>query len=136
MRVFTDQIHDIEHVVLTKGDVTTDAPVLMRTHALDVSSDVLGLGPKPAGELPQAMRIIAKEGRGAVCLLRQPRKALSSHDDEGPRTLKRTGLGAQILSKMGIKELILLTDSPATRYVGLDAYGLTIAGTRPLMKDA
>ncbi|MEP2031548.1 MAG: 3,4-dihydroxy-2-butanone-4-phosphate synthase [Paracoccaceae bacterium] len=135
MRVFTDQIHEIEHVVLTKGDIKTDAPVLMRTHALDVSTDVLGLGPKPAGELPQAMRIIAEEGRGAVCLLRQPRKALFKREEDGPRTLKRTGLGAQILSKMGIKELILLTDTPSTRYVGLDAYGLSIAGTRPLMKE-
>ena len=136
MRVFTDQIHGIEHVVLTKGDITTPEPVLMRTHALDVSSDILGLGPKPAGELPQAMRIIAKEGRGAVCLLRQPRKALVTQEDDGPRTIKRIGLGAQILSKMGLNDLILLTDAPATRYVGLDAYVLRIIGTRPLMKEA
>ncbi len=41
-------------------------------------------------------------------------------------------MGAQILSTMGLKELILLTNSPLTRYVGLDAYDLTIAGTRPI----
>jgi 3,4-dihydroxy 2-butanone 4-phosphate synthase/GTP cyclohydrolase II len=136
MRLFTDQTHGIEHVVLTKGDITTPEPVLVRTHALHEAADVLGLGPKPAVELPRAMEIIAKEGRGAVCLFREPRKALYTQEEDGPRTIKQTGLGAQILSKMGLHELILLTDSPMTRYVGLDAYGLRITGTRPILKEA
>ena len=42
---------------------------------------------------------------------------------------------AQIMSTMGIHELILLTDSPRTRYLGLDAYGISITGTRPLSED-
>jgi 3,4-dihydroxy 2-butanone 4-phosphate synthase/GTP cyclohydrolase II len=135
MRIFTDQTHGVEHVVLTKGDISTPEPVLVRTHALHEASDVLGLGPKPAGELPRAMEIVAKEGRGAVCLFREPRKTLYTHEGDGPKTIKDTGLGAQILSKMGVNNLILLTDSPQTRYVGLDAYGLRITGTRPIMKD-
>ena len=53
-------------------------------------------------------------------------------EDDGPRTVKQTGLGAQILSTMGLKQLILLTDSPLTRYLGLDAYDLQIVGTRPI----
>jgi 3,4-dihydroxy 2-butanone 4-phosphate synthase/GTP cyclohydrolase II len=79
------------------------------------------------------MEIIAQEGRGVVCLFREPRHALYATEDEGPRTVKRTGLGAQILSSLGLSDLILLTDSPQTRYLGLDAYGLTIAGTRPIL---
>ncbi|MGB3179321.1 MAG: 3,4-dihydroxy-2-butanone-4-phosphate synthase [Albidovulum sp.] len=132
MRVFTDQSEGIEHVVLTKGDVTTPEPVLVRTHALNILEDVLALGPSPEGELARAMQIIAREGRGAVCLFRDPKTTLMVEEDEGPRTIKQTGLGAQILSSMGLKELILLTDSPMTRYVGLDAYDLTITGTRPI----
>lgn len=136
MRLFTDQTHGIEHVVLTKGDISTPEPVLVRTHALHEASDVLGLGPKPASELPRAMQIIAEEGRGAVCLFREPRKELYTQEEEGPRTIKQTGLGAQILSKLGLHDLILLTDSPMTRYVGLDAFGLRIVGTRPIVEEA
>jgi len=135
MRLFTDQTHGIEHVVLIKGDITTPEPVLCRTHAVHEASDILGLGPKPPSELPRAMQLIADEGRGVVCLFRQPRNALYAAEDEGPRTIKQTGLGAQILSKLGVNELVLLTDSPETRYVGLDAYGLTITGTRPILSE-
>ena len=120
MRLFTDQTHGIEHVVLIKGDITTPEPVLCRTHAVHEASDILGLGPKSPSELPRAMELIAAEGRGVVCLFRQPRNALYAAEDEGPRTIKQTGLGAQILSKLGVNELVLLTDSPETRYVGLD----------------
>ncbi|RKF14831.1 3,4-dihydroxy-2-butanone-4-phosphate synthase [Roseovarius spongiae] len=133
MRIFTDQISGTEHIVLTKGDVTDGAPVLARAHSLNALEDALGIGGLPGGKLPSAMRIIAEEGRGAVFLFRQPRPKLSGEiDDEGPRTIKQTGLGAQIMSTMGLHELILLTDSPDTRYLGLDAYGISIKGTRPL----
>ena len=135
MRLFTDQTHGIEHVVLIKGDITTPEPVLCRTHAVHEASDILGLGPKSPDELPRAMELIAAEGRGVVCLFRQPRNALYAAEDEGPRTIKQTGLGAQILSKLGVNDLVLLTDSPETRYVGLDAYGLTITGTRPILTE-
>ncbi|EDZ45326.1 3,4-dihydroxy-2-butanone-4-phosphate synthase [Leisingera daeponensis] len=138
MRLFTDQTHGIEHVVMIKGDITTPEPVLVRTHALHEATDILGLGPKSARQLPRAMEIIAEEGRGVVTLFRQPRNALYANEDEGPRTvtIKQTGIGAQILSGLGLHELVLLTDSPSTKYVGLDAYGLSITGSRPILKDA
>ncbi|MEL7258184.1 MAG: 3,4-dihydroxy-2-butanone-4-phosphate synthase [Pseudomonadota bacterium] len=139
MRIFADQITSTEHVVLSKGDITDGKPVLARTHALNALEDVLGIGlaagsGRPTGKLPRAMEIIAQEGRGAVFLFRQPRPRLASEmeEDDGPRTIKQTGLGAQIMSTMGIHELILVTDSPQTRYLGLDAYGITIVGTRAL----
>ena len=136
MRIFDDQITGTDHVVLTKGDVTTPEPVLIRTHAVNALEDILGLGPSPADELPEAMRIIAAEGRGAVILFRDPfpRLRLDEDEDEAPRIVKRTGLGAQILSSMGLHELILLTDNPDTRYLGLDAYALSIVGTRPITR--
>ncbi|WP_299689618.1 3,4-dihydroxy-2-butanone-4-phosphate synthase [uncultured Tateyamaria sp.] len=136
MRIFTDQTHGIEHVTLSKGDLSSDAPVLVRTHALNEVTDILGLGPKPVGELPRAMEAIAAEGRGVVCLFREPRKALFSDDeDDGPRVVKNIGLGAQMLSNMGLTRLILLTNSPRTTYVGLSAYDLEIVGTRPIPGD-
>lgn len=135
MRIFTDQTYGIEHVTLSKGDLSTDAPVLVRTHAMNEVSDILGLGPKPAGELPRAMELIAAEGRGVVCLFREPRKSLFSQEEDGPRIVKNTGLGAQMLAKLGLTRLILLTDSPLTTYMGLDAYGLEITGRRPIMGE-
>jgi 3,4-dihydroxy 2-butanone 4-phosphate synthase/GTP cyclohydrolase II len=135
MRIFTDQTHGVEHVTLSKGDLTTDTPVLVRTHALADVTDILGLSDKPVGELPRAMEIIAEEGRGVVCLLREPRKALFTDEDDGPRIVKNTGLGAQMLSNLGLGRLILLTDSPRTTYMGLDAYGLEIVGTRPILGE-
>ncbi|AXI41721.1 3,4-dihydroxy-2-butanone-4-phosphate synthase [Sulfitobacter sp. SK011] len=137
MRIFSDQITGTDHVVLTKGDLSTTDPVLVRTHAINALEDILGLGPSPADELPRAMQIIADEGRGAVVLFRDPfpRLRLDEDEEDGPRTVKRTGLGAQILSSMGLHQLILLTDNPETRYLGLDAYHLQIVGTRPIMTE-
>jgi len=133
MRIFTEQTEGTEHVVLTKGDITTPEPLLVRTHALNALEDILAINDSGApGTLPRAMEIISAEGRGAVCLFREPRAKLAKPEDEGPRTVKNIGLGAQILSAMGVNELILVTDSPLTRYVGLDAFGLTITDTRPI----
>ena len=134
MRIFTDQITGTDHVALVKGDISTPGPVLVRTHAINALEDILGLGPSPADELPRAMEIIAAEGRGAVLLFREPhpRLRLEDEDEDAPRVIKRTGLGAQMLAEMGLHELILLTDNPETRYLGLDAYDLRIVGTRPI----
>ena len=135
MRVFSDMLTGTEHAVLIKGDIFDGQPVLSRAHALDAMQDMLGIG-GGQGKLPRAMEIIAEEGRGAVFLFRQPRPGLWQEEDEdGPRTIKHTGLGAQIMSTMGLHDLIILSDSPDTRYLGLDAYGISIAGTRPLFGD-
>ena len=138
MRVFIDET-GTEHLALTKGALQDGRPVLARAHALNALEDVLGIsmdhsGGVPTGKLQRAMDIIADEGRGAVFLYRLPRPTLAKEyqDDDGPRTVKQTGLGSQIMVNMGIKELILLTDNPDTRYLGLDAYGISIVGTRPL----
>ena len=137
MQIFTDEISGTDHVVLSKGDITTDAPVLVRTHAINALEDILGLGPSPADELPRAMQIIADEGRGAVLLFRDPdpRLRFEDEEDDRPRTVKRTGLGSQIMASLGMNKLILLTDNPDTRYLGLDAYDLSIVGTRPITQE-
>ena len=136
MRVFKDQISETDHVLLTKGEVDDGSPVLTRTHALNPLEDVLGLGASAPDELPRAMKLIAEEGRGAVLLLREPNPRLRlDDDDEAPRTIKRTGLGAQILASVGVHELVLLTDNPQTKYTGLEAYNLKIVGSRPITKE-
>lgn len=136
LRIFTDETQGAEHIVLTKGDLTTDEPVLVRMHALNPLEDALGLGPTPHDELPRAMQIIADKGRGAIVLLRDPSMKLATDAGEvSPQVLRQYGLGAQILSALGIHRMQLLTDSPLPKVVGLDAYDLSIEGTHPIRGD-
>ena len=133
MRVYSDTAHGDEHIVLIKGDITGPEPVLVRMHALDPILDVIGLGPKGrAGEFGDAMNVIAEEGRGVLVLLRDTTMKIASGDNASPQTLRQYGLGAQILSSLGLGDLILLTNSPQPKIVGLDAYGLEIIGTRKI----
>ncbi|WGV16499.1 3,4-dihydroxy-2-butanone-4-phosphate synthase [Fuscovulum ytuae] len=130
MRVFADETQGAEHVVLTKGDLTGVDPVLVRVHALNPLEDVLGVG--GGGDLPAAMRLIAAEGRGVVVLLRDTAMKMVEGGEHSPQTLRQYGLGAQILSALGLSKITLVTNSAAPKVVGLEAYGLSIAGTRPI----
>ena len=78
------------------------------------------------------MKIVAEEGRGVVVLLRDTDMKLSSTEPASPKTLRQYGLGAQILSSLGLSRLILLTNSPKPKIVGLEAYGLEITGTKKI----
>ncbi|RUS58569.1 3,4-dihydroxy-2-butanone-4-phosphate synthase [Pseudorhodobacter sp. E13] len=135
MRIYTDDTEGAEHVVLIKGDISTPDPVLVRMHTMDPLLDVVGLGPAGrTGEFGDAMRLIAAEGRGVLVLLRDLHSKMVSDAEVSPQILRQYGLGAQILSSLGIKDLVLLTNSPRPKVVGLDAYGLTITGTRAIPK--
>jgi 3,4-dihydroxy 2-butanone 4-phosphate synthase/GTP cyclohydrolase II len=129
MRVFTDETQGADHVVLSKGDLTSPEPVLVRVHALNALEDVLGIG---TGSLPAAMRLIGAEGRGVVVLLRDTTMKMVEPGEHSPQTLRQYGLGAQILSTLGLSQITLVTNSKAPKFVGLDAYGLSIAGTRAI----
>ncbi|SHG83533.1 3,4-dihydroxy 2-butanone 4-phosphate synthase / GTP cyclohydrolase II [Cognatiyoonia sediminum] len=131
LRVFSDETQGAEHIALIKGDITTDEPVLVRMHAMDPMLDVVGTGPKGRrNEFGDAMNLIAEEGRGVLVLLRDVHMKIDAVDDVSPQTLRQYGVGAQILSGLGLSDITLLTNSPQPKVVGLDAYGLEIVGTR------
>jgi 3,4-dihydroxy 2-butanone 4-phosphate synthase/GTP cyclohydrolase II len=133
MRVYTDETQGAEHIALIKGDISTPDPVLVRMHALDPMLDMVGTGPTGrANEFSQAMMAVANEGRGVVVLLRDLHMKLAAAAEASPQTLRQYGLGAQILSSLGLSRLELLTNSPTPKVVGLDAYGLEIVGTRKI----
>ena len=133
MRVYTDETHGDEHIVLTKGDISGGGPVLVRMHAMDPMLDVVGTGPKGrADEFGDAMRAVAEEGRGVVVLLRDTSMKMDAGDEVSPKTLRQYGLGAQILSSLGLSRLVRPTNTPTPKVVGLEAYGLEIVGTRKI----
>ncbi|MCC5991891.1 MAG: 3,4-dihydroxy-2-butanone-4-phosphate synthase [Rhodobacteraceae bacterium] len=136
MRVYSDTTQGADHIVLIKGDITTPDPVMVRMHAFDPLQDMVGTGvPGRASEFSDAMRLIAEEGRGVVVLLRDTHMKMTTAQ-ASPQTLRQYGLGAQILSSLGLHELILLTNSATPKVVGLDGYGLSITGTRRIMADS
>ena len=136
--VYLNKVTYAEHIALIKGDITEDAPILVRMHSLNVMEDVLGdqSGSRGGGELQSAMTSIAGEGRGVVVVMREPTstalsekirsKIKSATLERGTENeLRDYGVGAQILLDLGIKEMILLTNSEQT-VIGLEGYGLSI----------
>ena len=142
MIVYLNKVSYAEHVALIKGDITTETPVPVRMHSLDVMEDVLGdqSGSRGGGELQNAMTFISEAGRGIVVLMREPtpttlseklQRKLKTKDEESiaASELRDYGIGAQILLDLGIKDMILLTDSEKT-VVGLEGYGLNIVARK------
>ncbi len=133
MKVYEDETHGDQHIVLIRGDLTGDKPVLVRMHAMDPMLDIVGTGPRGrADEFGAAMKMVAEEGRGVVVLLRDTAMKIENNDNTSPSTLRQYGLGAQILSSLGLSKLELLTNSPTPKVVGLEAYGLEITSTRKI----
>ncbi len=132
MRVFRDVAGGGEHIVLSKGDLADPAPVLVRMHAVNPLEDLIALHPGRAHQLRDAMLAIAEAERGVVVLLRDMSAKLDVGDHATPHRLRQYGIGAQILNALGLCELILLTNSPTPKVVGIEGYGLMIAGTRPI----
>ncbi|RDD63951.1 3,4-dihydroxy-2-butanone-4-phosphate synthase [Ferruginivarius sediminum] len=140
MAVYVNTVAYAEHIALWKGDPTADGPVLVRMHALNVLDDVLGDSASgKVGELQSAMRMIGEAGRGVVVLIREPSptslsdrlKAKLGHANGGGE-LRDYGVGAQILLDLGVKDMILLSNSHRT-VVGLEeGYGLSIVEERPI----
>ncbi len=150
MRVYANKIGYVEHLVLVHGDISGDEPVMVRMHQANILGDALGdiaqapfFGgpPRPrTGELEASMRLICREGRGVVVIIRDPNENFLSRmlqeregkSMEGPiHDLRQYGVGAQILLDLGLKKIVLLSNS-TQRIVGLEGYGLTIVGQQPL----
>ncbi len=140
MSVYVNRVEYAEHIALVKGDLSADGPVLVRMHALNVLDDVLGdAGTGKADDLRQSMRMIGEHGRGVVVIIREPEptslsqrvRARLGADEAPPAQLRDYGVGAQILLDLGVREMILLSNT-RRQIVGLEGYGLTVTGQRPI----
>jgi 3,4-dihydroxy 2-butanone 4-phosphate synthase / GTP cyclohydrolase II len=145
LHVYETTVQPVEHLALVKGDLGAPGPVLVRVHAVNVLADLLGIGSSEGRRgalIEEAMQEIAREGRGVIVLIRDLRpKGVSSSIAQNAERKKRKhgdperrrveiGVGSQILRELGVSDMVLLSNAPPSRYVGLEAFGLRIVGQR------
>jgi 3,4-dihydroxy 2-butanone 4-phosphate synthase/GTP cyclohydrolase II len=142
-QVFRDKASGAEQLAIIHGSIDPDKPVLVRMHSLDLFADVLGEAGERSGLLKGAMKMIEEEGAGVVVTLHAASPgALSRATDlrsgkagEPGEAMRSYGIGAQILSALGIQEMILLSNTHHSP-VALSGYGLTIVEERPIRTAA
>lgn len=149
---FRQKNNGLEHIVIFKGDLTTPEPVLVRVHSSCATGDIFGSKRCDCGEqLHQALRMIEREGRGALVYLSQEGRGIGLMDkirayklqEEGLDTVEANihlghraderdyGVGAQILNMLGIRKMRLMTNNPIKR-IGLEGYGLEVIENVPI----
>jgi 3,4-dihydroxy 2-butanone 4-phosphate synthase / GTP cyclohydrolase II len=131
-----------ETMALVKGRIDPNKPTLVRMHTMSMFVDVFGEENERSGLLSGSMQAIAEEGSGVVVVINKPMKGVISRfiqlRAEGKQAgapeveeLRDYGGGAQILTELGVQDMILLTNTHHT-LVGLEGYGLSIVGERAI----
>jgi 3,4-dihydroxy 2-butanone 4-phosphate synthase/GTP cyclohydrolase II len=150
---FMQKSNGLEHVAITKGSWQSGDPVLVRVHSSCLTGDILGSCRCDCGpQLHEALRMIEREGRGAVVYLNQEGRGIGllakiaayKLQDQGLDTAEANlrlgfgvderdyGVGASILHELGITKMRLLTNNPLKR-AGLEGYGLSVVENVPIV---
>ncbi len=149
---FRQKSNGLEHIALIKGDVADGEPVLVRVHSSCATGDIFGSCRCDCGEqLHRAMQMVEKEDRGVILYLNQEGRGIGLMDkirayklqEEGLDTVEANihlghkaderdyGVGAQILNKLGVQRMRLITNNPVKR-IGLEGYGLKVVENVPI----
>jgi 3,4-dihydroxy 2-butanone 4-phosphate synthase/GTP cyclohydrolase II len=139
---FRNKVTGDELIALQKGRVDPSKPTLVRMHTMSMFVDVFGEENQRAGLLSKSMEAIGEEGAGVIVVINRPMQGIVSRfmqlraegksaGDPQVEELRDYGIGAQILTELGVHDMILLTNTHHT-LVGLEGYGLSVVGERAI----
>lgn len=138
--VFYNKATNTEQVVLQKGLVNPDKPTLVRMHQMSLFGDLFGEDGSRSALLARSMEIIGEEGSGLIVMLNRQENDMFSRMTQARagvipapdmETLRDYGVGAQILAELGVRDMVLLTNTKHS-LVALEGYDLAVVGERPI----
>jgi len=150
--VYENDVDDLLHIAMIKGEIDSAKPTLVRVHSECLTGDVFGSMRCDCGEqLHAALKMIEQEGTGVLLYIRQEGRGIGllnkmktyALQDQGHDTveaneilgfkpdLRNYGIGAQILVHLGVRKMRLITNNPK-KIVGLEGYGLSVVEQVPI----